>query len=254
MREWGEGGWLAALAPTHLGGQQLPFLIWSACRFVFAAANYSASVYGSVTGGVAHLIETFGTEEMAKTYIPNLFAGKWQGTMALTEPQAGSDLGALTTKAVRADDDSYRITGNKIFVTWGEHDLAENIIHLVLARTPDSPPGTKGISCFIVPKFIPNPDGSLGDRNDITCVSLEHKLGIHASPTCVLSFGDQGGAVGYLIEEENQGLKAMFTMMNNARLHVGMEGLAVAERSFRNPSPMRRSANRAGRSASQKPN
>ena len=161
-----------------------------------------------------------------------MVSGEWTGTMNLTEPQAGSDLGAVRTRAVPADDGTWRITGQKIFITFGEHDLADNIIHLVLARVPDAPPGTKGISCFIVPKYLVNADGSLGARNDLRCVSIEHKLGIHASPTCVMSYGDAGGAIGYLIGEANQGMRYMFTMMNTARLSVGLQGLSIAERAY----------------------
>ena len=162
-----------------------------------------------------------------------MVTGEWTGTMNLTEPQAGSDVGALTTKAVPQDDGTYRITGTKIFISYGEHDMSENIIHLVLARAPGAPPGTKGISCFIVPKLLLDDDGNLGERNDVTCVSIEHKMGIKASPTCVLSYGEQGeGAVGYLIGEENAGMRYMFTMMNNARLSVGLEGLSLSERAY----------------------
>jgi len=161
-----------------------------------------------------------------------MITGEWTGTMNLTEPEAGSDVGALRTRAVLAEDGTWRLTGQKIFITFGEHDLADNIIHLVLARVPDAPPGTKGISCFVVPKFVVNPDGSLGERNDVRCVSIEHKLGIHASPTCVMSYGDNGGAVGSLIGEVHQGMRYMFTMMNTARLSVGLEGLAISERAY----------------------
>jgi alkylation response protein AidB-like acyl-CoA dehydrogenase len=183
--------------------------------------------------GAVDMLLHHASEEHRETYLPKMITGEWTGTMNLTEPQAGSDVGALSTKAVPQDDGTYRITGTKIFISFGEHDLSENIIHLVLARTPSAPPGTKGISCFIVPKHLVNDDGSLGARNDVTCVSIEHKMGIKASPTCVLSYGDAGeGAVGYLIGEENAGMRYMFTMMNNARLSVGLEGLALAERAF----------------------
>jgi alkylation response protein AidB-like acyl-CoA dehydrogenase len=227
-----EAGWPGVAFPEQWGGGAMPFVMGFAVSEMLTSADMAFSLCPALTFAANELLMLFGTPEQQALYLPKLVPGEWTGTMAMTEPQAGSDVGALTTKAVPADDGSYRITGNKIFVTWGEHDLAENIVHLVLARTPDTPPGTKGISCFIVPKFMPNADGGLGERNDITCVSLEHKLGIHASPTCVLSFGDAGGAVGYLIGEECHGLKAMFAMMNNARLLVGMEGLAIAERSF----------------------
>lgn len=227
-----EAGWPGVAFPEKWGGGAMPFVMGFAVAEMLTSADMAFSLCPMLTFAANELLMLFGTPEQQALFLPKLVTGEWTGTMVLTEPQAGSDLGALTAKAVPADDGSYRITGNKIFVTWGDHDLAENIIHLVLARTPEAPPGTKGISCFVVPKVIPHVDGSLGERNDITCVSLEHKLGIHASPSCILSFGDEGGAVGYLIGKENQGLKAMFTMMNNARLHVGMEGLAVAERSF----------------------
>ena len=190
-----------------------------------------------LTAGAIDCLHTFSDESQKEVFLPKLVAGEWSGTMNLTEPQAGSDVGALTTKAVPQDDGTYRIFGTKIFITFGEHELVENIIQLVLARTPDSPPGTKGISCFIVPKYLVQDDGSLGERNDYRCLSLEHKLGLHASPTCVISYGENGdGAVGYLIGEEHQGMRYMFKMMNNARLGVGVEGLAVAERALQQAS------------------
>ncbi len=172
------------------------------------------------------------SKELQATYLPKMISGEWTGTMNLTEPDAGSDVGAVRTRAVRHDDGTYRITGTKIFISFGEHDLADNIVHLVLARTPDAPPGTRGISCFVVPKFLIEADGSLGARNDVTCVSIEHKTGITASPTCVLSFGEASGAVGYLLGEEQRGMATMFTMMNQARLSVGMQGLSLAERAY----------------------
>ena len=178
------------------------------------------------------MLARHGTAEQRSIFLEKMVTGEWTGTMNLTEPEAGSDVGALRTRAVPADDGTWRITGQKIFITFGEHDLADNIIHLVLARVPDAPPGTKGISCFVVPKFIVNADGTLGARNDVRCVSIEHKLGIHASPTCVMSYGDEGGAVGYLIGEVNAGMRYMFTMMNTARLSVGLEGLAISERAY----------------------
>ena len=171
-----------------------------------------------------------GSDALKRTYLPKLVSGEWMGTMQLTEPQAGSDVGALRSKAERAPDGSYRITGQKIFITYGEHDFTDNIIHLVLARLPDAPPGTRGISLFLVPKFAVNPDGSLGARNDVRAHSIEHKLGIHGSPTCTMVYGDQGGATGFLIGEENRGMACMFTMMNQARLAVGLQGVAIAER------------------------
>ena len=183
------------------------------------------------------------------TYLPKLVSGEWMGTMQLTEPQAGSDVGALRTKAERADDGSYRITGQKIFITYGEHDLTDNIIHFVLARLPDAPPGNRGISLFLVPKFLVNADGSLGARNDVRAQSIEHKLGIHASPTCTMVYGDNGGAIGYLVGEENRGLACMFTMMNPARLAVGLQGVGIAERATQQALHTPASASRAARSA-----
>jgi alkylation response protein AidB-like acyl-CoA dehydrogenase len=182
-------------------------------------------------GAIDALIE-HGSEEQQATYLEKLATGEWTGTMCLTEPHAGSDLGTISTKAVKQDDGTYRITGQKIYITWGEHDLTENIIHLVLAKTPDSAPGTRGISMFIVPKFIPGADGNPGERNDVKVVSIEHKMGINASPTCVLAFGDEGGAVGYLVGEEQRGMKYMFTMMNSARIGVAVEGLAIGEMAY----------------------
>jgi alkylation response protein AidB-like acyl-CoA dehydrogenase len=199
---------------------------------LMTTANMAFSMAPLLTQGGIDLLLHHADEGQKEIYLPKMITGQWSGTMNLTEPQAGSDVGAVRTKAVKADDDTYRITGTKIFITFGEHDMAENIIHLVLARTPDAPPGTKGISCFIVPKYLVNDDGSLGERNDVQCVSIEHKMGIKASPTCVMSYGDQGGAIGYLIGEENQGMRYMFTMMNNARLSVGLEGLSIAERAY----------------------
>ena len=185
-----------------------------------------------LTGGAIEALTLHGSEELYGQYVPRMITGEWSGTMNLTEPHAGSDLGVITTKATPQPDGTYRIEGQKIFITYGDHDMAENIIHLVLAKTPDAPPGTKGISMFIVPKFLVEPDGSLGERNDVELVSIEHKLGIHASPTCVLSFGPNEGAIGYLVGEEHAGMRYMFTMMNSARLAVGLEGLAIAERSY----------------------
>ncbi|MDH5521435.1 MAG: acyl-CoA dehydrogenase, partial [Acidimicrobiia bacterium] len=185
-----------------------------------------------LTQGAIDALMHHGSEEQRQAYLPKMLTGEWTGTMNLTEPQAGSDVGALTTKAEPVDDGSFRLTGQKIYITYGEHDLAENIVHLVLARTPGAPPGTKGISMFLVPKYLLNADGTPGERNDISCVSIEHKLGIHGSPTCVLSFGDDGGAIGWLIGDEGAGMRNMFTMMNNARLSVGLQGLAIAERAY----------------------
>jgi alkylation response protein AidB-like acyl-CoA dehydrogenase len=225
-------GWGGVPFEPEYGGGGFPWLVALALQELLASANMAFSLCPLLTQGAIEMLTYHGSDEQRMRYLPKMVSGEWTGTMNLTEPQAGSDVGALTTRAVRQDDGSYRLTGTKIFITYGDHDLAENIIHLVLARTPDAPPGTKGISCFIVPKFLIGEDGSIGERNDITSVSLEHKLGIHASPTCVLSYGDHGGAVGYLIGEENAGMRYMFTMMNNARLSVGLQGLALGERAY----------------------
>ncbi len=228
-----EAGWSSISQDPDYGGGGFPGAIQTVMTEMLGAASRSWSMGPMLTVGAIDAIHSFGTEELKETYLPKMVANQWSGTMNLTEPQAGSDVGALTSKAVPQEDGSWRIFGTKIFITYGEHELAENIIQLVLARTPDSPPGTKGISLFIVPKYIVNDDGSLGDRNDYKCLSVEHKLGLHASPTCVLSYGESGeGAIGYLLGEEHQGMRCMFKMMNNARLGVGVEGLAVAERAL----------------------
>ena len=226
-----EGGWNALpFAPEH-GGQGLPMALATAVAEMWNAANMGFALCPLLTVGAVEALTAHGSAEQQRLFLPKLISGEWTGTMNLTEPQAGSDVGALRTRAVR-EGDHYRITGQKIFITYGEHDMAENIVHLVLARLPEAPPGTKGISLFLVPKVMVAADGSLGPRNDVRCVSLEHKLGIHASPTCVLAFGDGGGAIGTLIGEENRGMECMFTMMNNARLNVGLQGVAVAERAY----------------------
>jgi alkylation response protein AidB-like acyl-CoA dehydrogenase len=216
--------------PEH-GGQGLPWTLAMAVQEMTASACLSFSLCPLLTQGAVELLTAHGSAAQKRAYLPKLVSGRWTGTMNLTEPQAGSDIGALRTRAVR-DGDHYRITGQKIFITYGEHDMAENIVHMVLARTPDAPPGIKGISLFIVPKYRVTPDGTLGARNDLRCVSLEEKLGIHGSPTAVMAYGDSGGAIGELIGEENRGIEYMFTMMNNARLSVGVEGPAVAERAY----------------------
>ena len=226
-----EGGWNALPFPPKHGGQGLPMALSTAVLEMWNSANMGFALCPLLNVGAVEALAAHGTPEQQRLYLPRLISGEWTGTMNLTEPQAGSDVGALRTRAVR-DGDGYRITGQKIFITYGEHDMAENIVHLVLARLPDAPPGTRGISLFLVPKFIVNADGSLGPRNDVRCVSLEHKLGIHASPTCVLAYGDNGGARGFLIGEENRGMECMFTMMNNARLNVGLQGVAIAERAY----------------------
>lgn len=222
-----DGGWNAMpFGPNH-GGQGLPWLIAFAVQEMWQGANMSFGLCPLLNQGAVEAIEAHGSEAQKEFYLEKLISGEWTGTMNLTEPQAGSDLAAVRTKAERADDGTYKIFGQKIYITYGEHDLAENIIHLVLARLPDAPEGVKGISLFIVPKFLED-----GSRNDVMCTGIEHKLGIHASPTCTMQFGDKGGAIGYLIGKENEGVKYMFTMMNNARLSVGLQGVAIAEASY----------------------
>jgi alkylation response protein AidB-like acyl-CoA dehydrogenase len=227
---WSAAGWNAVSAPSEFGGQALPHALNAACIEMWNSASMAFGIGPVLTMGAVEAFAAYGNDSLKRAYLPKLVSGEWMGTMQLTEPQAGTDVGALRTKAERAGDGSYRITGQKIFITYGEHDLTDNIIHFVLARLPDAPPGNKGISLFLVPKFLLNADGSLGKRNDVRAHSIEHKLGIHASPTCTMVYGDQGGAVGYLIGEENRGLACMFTMMNLARLAVGLQGVGVAER------------------------
>ena len=224
-----EAGWGAIAFDPEYGGGGFPWVVGLAVQEMLTSANMGFSLGPLLTQGAIHALDAHGSEDQKLTYVPKLVSGEWSGTMNLTEPQAGSDVGALTTRAERRPDGSYGITGQKIFITWGEHDCTENIIHLVLARTADAPPGTKGISLFIVPKFLPDDDGSPGERNSLECVSLEHKLGIHCSPTAVMAFED---ATGFIIGEEQTGMRSMFTMMNSARLSVGLEGLAVAERAY----------------------
>ena len=225
------GGWNGLSGDTAFGGQGLPHVVAMPVQEMWNSANMAFCLCPMLTSGVLEALKLIGTAEQKALYLPKLTAGTWAGTMNLTEPQAGSDLSAVRTRAV-PEGDHYRLHGTKIFITWGEHDMAENIVHLVLARTPDAPEGVKGISLFIVPKFLVNADGSLGERNDVKCVSIEHKLGINASPPCVLAYGDSKGAVGYLVGEENRGLEYMFIMMNHARLGVGLEGVAIAERAY----------------------
>lgn len=226
-----EGGWNGLALDSEYGGQGLPWLLATAVQEMWHASNMSFGLCPLLTQAAVEAVLKHGSKDQQAMFARQLTEGKWTGTMNLTEPQAGSDLSGVRTKAVPRGD-HYLISGQKIFITYGDHDLTENIIHLVLARTPDAPPGVKGISLFIVPKYKVSAGGSLQERNDIRCVSLEHKLGIHASPTAVLAFGDSGGAIGYLIGEENRGLEYMFTMMNLARLAVGAEGLAIAERAY----------------------
>lgn len=223
-----EMGWNSPTADPEHGGMGLPALVNACIQEMFQGANASFQLCPMLTQGAIEAIEGYASDDLKETYLPKLVTGEWTGTMNLTEPQAGSDLAAIRSKAV-LDGDRYLISGQKIFITYGEHDMAENIVHLVLARLPDAPAGVKGISLFVVPKFIVEADGSLGARNDVRCVSIEHKLGIHASPTCTLAFGDNGGAEGYLVGEPNKGLAYMFAMMNNARLNVGLQGVGIAE-------------------------
>ena len=228
-----EAGWGAVAASPEYGGGGFPFLVGVVFEELISTANLSFSMCPLLSQGASRMLEAHGSDAIKAVYLPKMITGEWTGTMNLTEPDAGSDLGAMRTKAVPQDDGTYRITGTKIFITFGEHDLTEQIVHLVLARTPDAPAGTKGISCFVVPKYLVDTDGSLGERNDVTCLSIEHKMGIKASPTCVLSFGENGdGAIGELVGEQNGGLLAMFTMMNHARIGVAVEGLALAERAY----------------------
>jgi alkylation response protein AidB-like acyl-CoA dehydrogenase len=231
-RQFIENGWNGLTKPTQYGGQGLPQLVSTPVEEMWHAANMAFDLCPLLTQGAIEALELCGTPEQKKIYLPKMVEGTWAGTMNLTEPQAGSDLAAVRMRAVPQGDGSYKLYGQKIFITFGEHDLTENIVHLVLARTPDAPEGVKGISLFLVPKFLVNADGSLGARNDVACVSLEHKLGIHASPTAVLSYGDHGGAIGYLVGEENRGLEYMFIMMNLARFSVGMEGVGISERAY----------------------
>ena len=236
-QQYAEGGWQGLQHPADLGGQGLPKIIGAACLEMVNAANMSFALCPLLNDGAIEALLTAGSEEMQRRYIPNMVAGTWTGTMNLTEPQAGSDLALVRTKAVPQGDGTYRVSGQKIFITYGEHEMTQNIIHLVLARTPDAPEGVKGISLFVVPKFLVNEDGSLGKRNDVYCASIEHKLGIKASPTAVLVYGDDkgevgAGAIGYLVGEENRGLEYMFIMMNAARFGVGVQGVAIADRAY----------------------
>jgi len=230
-QQFAAGGWGALAAPEEWGGQNLPQVVATAAGEVWNASNLAFGLCPLLTFGAIDAVEAQGNEELKRTYLPKMVSGEWTGTMNLTEPHAGSDLSQLKTRAVKHADGSYRLTGTKIFITYGDHEMTENIIHLVLARLPDAPHGTRGISLFLVPKYLVNKDGSLGARNDVECAGLEHKLGIHASPTCVMKYGEKGaGAIGYLVGEENRGLNVMFIMMNAARLAVGVQGVAVAER------------------------
>jgi butyryl-CoA dehydrogenase len=232
-RRWIANGWNGLAASREHGGQGLPRVIQAACSEIWHQGSMAFALGPLLTAGAIDALAAHGSDKLKRLYLPRLVSGEWTGTMNLTEPQAGSDVGALTSQAEPAGDGTYRIRGQKIYITYGEHDWTENIVHLVLARLPDAPPGTRGISLFLVPKFIPDEDGSPGRRNDVFCAGIEHKLGIHAAPTCTMVYGAREGAVGWLVGEENRGLACMFTMMNSARLTVGLEGVAVAERAYR---------------------
>ena len=232
FQAFGEAGWQGVQHPVDFGGQGLPKLVATPCIEMLNSANLSFALCPLLTDGAIEALMTAGSDSQKSIYLEKLISGKWTGTMNLTEPQAGSDLAMVRSRAVPQEDGTYKVSGTKIYITYGEHDMAENIVHLVLARTPNAPEGIKGISLFVVPKFLVSADGTLGARNDVHCVSIEHKLGIKASPTAVLQFGDHGGAVGTLIGEENRGLEYMFIMMNAARFAVGMQGIGVAERAY----------------------
>ena len=231
-RQFIEGGWNGVPFEEEFGGQGLPWLIQTALHEMWQAANVSFGLCPLLTQGAIEALSAHGTDEQKAVYLPKLIEGTWTGTMNLTEPQAGSDVGALKTRAEAQGNGIYKITGTKIYITYGDQDFSENVVHLVLARLTDAPAGTRGISLFVVPKFIPNADGSPGERNDLRVVSIEKKLGIHGSPTCVMSYGDNGGATGYLLGEENKGMACMFTMMNNARLAVGLQGVSISDRAY----------------------
>ena len=231
-RRWAEAGWGGVSASAEYGGMGLPHLVDVACTEIWNGANMAFALCPLLTEGAVGALKSYGSQALLDRYLPNMIAGRWTGAMNLTEPQAGSDLNAVKTRAQRADDGTYRLFGQKIYITYGEHDMAENIVHLVLARLPDAPPGTRGLSLFLAPKFLVNDDGSLGARNDLRCGSIEHKLGIHGSPTCVMLFGEGEGAKAWLVGEENHGLAAMFVMMNAARLAVGTQGVAIGERAY----------------------
>lgn len=229
-KQFCEGGWSALSGPEQYGGQALPEVVSVAVTEIWNAANLSFSLCPLLSHGAVAALNSHGSDALKDTYLPKMVSGEWPGTMNLTEPHSGSDLGVLRTRAEKQDDGTYKLFGTKIFISYGDHDLADNIVHLVLARASDAPAGTRGISLFVVPKYLVNEDGSLGARNDVITAGVEHKLGIHASPTCTLKYGENGGAVGYLVGEENRGLNIMFIMMNAARLAVGMQGVAIGER------------------------
>ena len=254
-QQFTESGWTSISQPAEYGGQGLPFALQVACSEMWNASNMAFGLGPMLTASAIESMYAHAGEAMNQTYLTKLISGEWTGTMCLTEPQAGSDLAAVRSTAEPAGD-HYLIKGTKIYITWGDHDMTPNTVHLVLARLPDAPEGVKGISLFVVPKFLVNDDGSIGERNDVKPVSLEHKLGIHASPTCVMSFGDAEGAIGYLVGEPHHGLSYMFTMMNHARLEVGVQGVGIAERAhqkacllYTSPSPRDRQKSRMPSSA-----
>jgi 3-(methylsulfanyl)propanoyl-CoA dehydrogenase len=248
-RRWAEAGWAGVTASPEYGGMGLPHAVNFACTEIWNGASMGFALCPLLSEGALGALNAHGSPALREIYMRKMISGEWTGTMNLTEPQAGSDLNAVKTRAERVGDGTYRVFGQKIFITYGEHDLADNIVHLVLARLPDAPPGTRGLSLFLVPKFLVKPDGALGARNDARCASIEHKLGIHASPTCVMIYGDGGGATGWLVGEENRGLAAMFVMMNSARLGIGMQGVAIGERAYQHALAYARDR-RQGRSAS----
>ncbi|MGD1935605.1 MAG: acyl-CoA dehydrogenase family protein [Candidatus Phaeomarinobacter sp.] len=231
-KQWFEAGWCSIPGDVNYGGQGLPLSLAVAVQEYINQANMAFGLCPMLSQGAVESLTQHGSEELREKYLPKLLSGEWTGSMNLTEPQAGSVVGALKAKAEPVGDGSYKIKGTKIYITWGDHDMADNIVHLVLARLPDAPEGTKGVSLFLVPKYFVNDDGSLGAKNDVKCIGLEKKLGIHASPTCVMAYGEEDGAIGWLIGEENKGMRCMFTMMNNARLNVGMQGVGIAERAY----------------------
>lgn len=231
-RQYVDAGWGAVKGDMEYGGHGFPAVMATAIQEMLTSSNMAFSLCPMLTSSAVEALEHHGSDELKAVYLEKLNTGEWAGTMALTEPEAGSDVGALRAKAWQEDDGSWRVQGTKIFITWGEHEMAENIIHFVLARAPEAPPGTKGISLFLVPKYLVNDDGSLGERNDVECVGVEHKVGIHASPTAVMAYGEQQGSIAYLVGDVNAGMRCMFTMMNDARLHVGLEGLGLSERAY----------------------
>lgn len=239
---WAAAGWNGLASPADFGGQELPHAVNAACIEMWNAASMAFGIGPVLTMAAVDALHAYGSDDLKQKYLEKLISGEWMGTMQLTEPQAGSDVGALRTRAERASDGSYRITGSKIFITYGEHDLTDNIIHFVLARLPDAPAGTKGISLFLVPKFMAD-----GSRNDVRAHSIEHKMGIHASPTCTMVYGDKGGAVGWLIGEEHKGMLCMFTMMNRARLAVALQGVAIADRALQQASAYARERKQMGK-------